>query len=97
MANFPSKFVRSVGTGGTIVGIALKLKEKIPGIYVVGVDPYGSSLAQPEELNKTDVSGYQVEGIGYDFIPNGKLFLFCFCCTRKVKIRPFVSLPSYSA
>jgi cystathionine beta-synthase len=35
---------------------------------VVGVDPVGSILAQPESLN---VPGglYQVEGIGYDFIP----------------------------
>jgi len=26
-------------------------------------------LAEPEELNKYDGPGYQVEGIGYDFIP----------------------------
>ena len=34
----------------------------------MGVDPIGSILAQPESLN---VAGglYQVEGIGYDFIP----------------------------
>jgi cystathionine beta-synthase len=36
---------------------------------VVGVDPYGSILAQPEALNETDGTGCQVEGIGYDFIP----------------------------
>ncbi len=36
---------------------------------VVGVDPLGSSLAQPESLNETDVRFYEVEGIGYDFIP----------------------------
>lgn len=37
---------------------------------MVGVDPEGSILAEPEELNKTDSSGfYEVEGIGYDFIP----------------------------
>ncbi|EGD77032.1 cystathionine-beta-synthase [Salpingoeca rosetta] len=61
--------VAGAGTGGTISGIARKLKEKVPGIQIVGVDPEGSILAQPEELNKTDVTGYQVEGIGYDFIP----------------------------
>merc|ERR1711991_744800 len=26
-------------------------------------------LAEPKELNETDVQGYEVEGIGYDFIP----------------------------
>ena len=35
---------------------------------VVGVDPHGSILALPEELN-TSTAQYQVEGIGYDFVP----------------------------
>jgi Cysteine synthase len=61
--------VLGVGTGGTIAGIARKIKEKCPSCTIVGVDPYGSILAQPEELNKTDVTTYQVEGIGYDFVP----------------------------
>ena len=63
-------FVAGVGTGGTIAGVARKLKEKIPGIIIVGVDPNGSILAEPEVLNKEGIHGYQVEGIGYDFIPN---------------------------
>ena len=50
-------------------GIGRKMKEKCPDCIVVGVDPEGSILAQPEELNKTDVTGYEVEGTGYDFIP----------------------------
>ncbi|KAI8826065.1 tryptophan synthase beta subunit-like PLP-dependent enzyme [Fimicolochytrium jonesii] len=62
-------FVASAGTGGTIAGIAKKLKEKFPGCKVVGVDPNGSILALPETLNKEGVHGYQVEGIGYDFVP----------------------------
>lgn len=57
------------GTGGTITGIGRKIKEKQPNCIIVGVDPYGSILAQPEELNKTDISLYEIEGIGYDFIP----------------------------
>ncbi|BES88789.1 cysteine synthase [Nesidiocoris tenuis] len=61
--------VLGAGTGGTITGVARYLKERVPGVTVVGVDPYGSSLAEPSELNKTDVSVYDVEGIGYDFIP----------------------------
>jgi len=63
--------VVSAGTGGTITGLAKKLKEKIPGIKVVGVDPVGSILAVPESLNDEHrLEGYQVEGIGYDFIPD---------------------------
>ncbi|XP_059355655.1 cystathionine beta-synthase b [Carassius carassius] len=61
--------VAGAGTGGTITGIARKLKEKCPNIKIVGVDPEGSILAEPEELNKTDKTQYEVEGIGYDFIP----------------------------
>jgi len=62
--------VMTAGTGGTVAGIGRKIKEKVPNCQVVGVDPLGSILAQPEELNKLDGSGfYEVEGIGYDFIP----------------------------
>lgn len=60
----------SAGTGGTATGIGRKIKEKIPNCKVIGVDPEGSILAEPEEINKTENSGfYEVEGIGYDFIP----------------------------
>ncbi|POM80042.1 Cystathionine beta-synthase, partial [Phytophthora palmivora] len=63
--------VMGVGTGGTISGIAKKLKEKCPDVIVVGVDPEGSILAQPESLNdKNRLQPYKVEGIGYDFIPD---------------------------
>ncbi|KAJ3216971.1 hypothetical protein HDU67_008700 [Dinochytrium kinnereticum] len=62
-------FVASAGTGGTIAGVAKKLKEKFPEIIIVGVDPNGSILAQPDALNSEGVHSYQVEGIGYDFIP----------------------------
>uniref|UniRef100_A0A803W5Z8 Cystathionine beta-synthase n=1 Tax=Ficedula albicollis TaxID=59894 RepID=A0A803W5Z8_FICAL len=61
--------VATAGTGGTITGISRKLKEKCPGCKVIGVDPEGSILAEPEELNKTDKTMYEVEGIGYDFVP----------------------------
>lgn len=63
--------VAGVGTGGTISGIAKKLKEYNPNIIVVGADPVGSILAQPESLNDAHrLESYQVEGIGYDFIPD---------------------------
>eukprot|EP00592_Proboscia_alata_P009439 CAMPEP_0194361476 /NCGR_PEP_ID=MMETSP0174-20130528/9059_1 /TAXON_ID=216777 /ORGANISM="Proboscia alata, Strain PI-D3" /LENGTH=505 /DNA_ID=CAMNT_0039133705 /DNA_START=74 /DNA_END=1591 /DNA_ORIENTATION=+ len=64
-------FVCGTGTGGTITGIAKRLKEHNPDIIVVGVDPEGSILALPDELNnKKRLQVYKVEGIGYDFVPN---------------------------
>jgi len=57
--------VIGAGTGGTITGIAKRLKEEIPNITIVGVDPYGSILAGGK-----DVFDYYVEGIGYDFFPD---------------------------
>ena len=57
--------VIGVGTGGSITGIAKKLKEKNPHIQIVGADPYGSILGGGDE-----VYPYQVEGIGYDFFPD---------------------------
>jgi len=57
--------VMTAGTGGTITGTARKLKEKVPGVKIVGVDPKGSILAGPGPIHS-----YKVEGIGYDFVPD---------------------------
>ena len=57
--------VLGVGTGGTITGVAKRLKEHNPEIQIVGVDPYGSILG-----GGTEVHSYKVEGIGYDFFPD---------------------------
>lgn len=62
--------VAGTGTGGTISGIAKYLKEQDSKITIVGADPKGSILAVPESLNDTSVTQYQVEGIGYDFVPD---------------------------
>lgn len=56
--------VIGVGTGGTITGVAARLKKENPRIKIIGVDPYGSILG-----GGTDIHPYNVEGIGYDFIP----------------------------
>ena len=56
--------VMTAGTGGTMAGVAKRLKEDVPGVKVVGVDPVGSILAGPGPIGS-----YKVEGIGYDFIP----------------------------
>ena len=65
MDNDLDMFVAGVGTGGTITGVAKKLKEKLPHIKIIGVDPFGSILGGGK-----DVFSYKVEGIGYDFFPD---------------------------
>lgn len=55
--------VIGTGTSGTISGVGHKIKERCPECRVVGVDPYGSILAEPEELNKTDVDMYEVSSL----------------------------------
>jgi len=63
--------VAGVGTGGTITGIARRLKEHNPNCIIVGVDPAGSILAVPDALNDEHrLEPYLVEGIGYDFVPD---------------------------
>ena len=57
--------VVGVGTGGTITGLAKRLKEFYNTIEVIGVDPYGSILG-----GGTEIYPYKVEGIGYDFFPD---------------------------
>jgi cystathionine beta-synthase len=58
--------VAGVGTGGTITGTGRYLKERKPGVMVVGADPEGSLFsAGPSEEAKP----YLVEGIGEDFWP----------------------------
>lgn len=56
--------VIAAGTGGTITGVAKRLRELNPTITVIGVDPIGSVLG-----GGTEIKSYLVEGIGYDFIP----------------------------
>src|SRR3990167_2816695 len=65
MGNNLAMVVIGAGTGGTITGVAKRLKAVIPAIQIIGVDPYGSIIG-----GGTDVFPYLVEGIGYDFIPD---------------------------
>ena len=62
-------FVAGIGTGGTISGVARFLKEKDPGIKVVGIDPAGS-IFYDYFHSKTLVrpSPYLMEGLGDEFL-----------------------------
>ena len=57
--------VMGVGTGGTITGVAQRIKEFSPKTKIIGVDPHGSILG-----GGSDIYPYKVEGIGYDFFPD---------------------------
>lgn len=61
--------VLCAGTGGTLTGVGRRLKELNPNVQIVGVDPVGSVLAEPESLNSAGIKAYHVEGIGFDFVP----------------------------
>lgn len=61
--------VMGAGTGGTATGLGRKMKEANPSCKVVCSDPFGSSMAFPDHLNKTECKFWEVEGVGYDFIP----------------------------
>ncbi len=65
-------YVTTIGTGGTVMGVAMYLKEKNPDIKVLGIDVYGSLLKKfhdTGELDTNEVYPYFTEGIGEDFVP----------------------------
>ena len=64
--------VVGAGTGGTVTGTGMFLKEKNPNIKVWAIDTYGSALKKFKEtgvLDKNEIYPYVTEGIGEDFIP----------------------------
>jgi cystathionine beta-synthase len=64
--------VCTAGTGGTITGVAMYLKEKNPNIQVWAIDVYGSLLTKyyrTGEVDMNEVHPYISEGFGEDFVP----------------------------
>lgn len=58
-------FVAGVGTGGTLSGVGIYLKQKNPDIKVVAVEPQSSPV-----LTKGESGTHKIQGIGAGFVPS---------------------------
>lgn len=64
MENQLDALVASVGTGGTLTGIAEAIKPKIPHAQIIGVEPKNSAV-----LSGGAAGPHKLQGIGAGFIP----------------------------
>ena len=58
-------FASGIGTGGTLMGVAKRLKENNPNIYITALEPDKMAIMSGGEM-----IGHKIEGIGDDFIPD---------------------------
>jgi len=58
-------FVAAVGTGGTLTGTSEVLKEKLPSLQAIAVEPEDSAI-----LSGGSAGAHRIQGIGAGFIPD---------------------------
>ena len=59
-------FISGVGTGGTLMGIGTKLKEKFKDLKIVAIEPDKMPIISQGKK----ISQHKIEGIGDDFVPD---------------------------
>ena len=59
-------FVSGVGTGGTLMGIGAKLKEKFKDLKIVAIEPDKMPIISQGKK----IAQHKIEGIGDDFVPD---------------------------
>lgn len=64
-------FISGVGTGGTLMGIGNRLKEKYKDIKIVALEPDKMPIISKEKYGKENkLEQHKIEGIGDDFVPD---------------------------
>ena len=64
-------FISGVGTGGTLMGIGNRLKEKYKDIKIVALEPDKMPIISKEKYGKeSKLEQHKIEGIGDDFVPD---------------------------
>lgn len=59
-------FVSGFGTGGTLIGVGKKIKERFPNAKIIALEPENMTLLSKNKK----IGSHKIEGIGDDFLPD---------------------------